>query len=743
MERPLQAPADAFVSGHSRCAWCGPSLLALGPDGWLDGAPVSGLYFREARHLSALRLELFGEAPVHASLADVAPARLEAAYLYPPVGARRGGGSGSGRQRRRHGVLERGLDLRLVYRVRPASLEVDLDIAARWDEEADVELAWRLGADFADLLELDDPGPPLAGEVVTEARPGGVTFRPRRGDLPLATRVVAGGAEWAWDGQTLAARVRLSRQRPLRLALRVEATDDEPLTPADETVREEALRRWRGSVTRVAAPAAGAFADRVARGVDTLGSLALLDGPPDEWLAPAAGVPLYPAFFGRDALTAGWQATVLDRGQILAAAHARVCRLQGTADDPWRDEQPGRVVQQVRRGPRSRLGEVPFDRYYGDVASPLMLLISVGQLYAWSGDREELARRWPQAMRTVEWVLEHGDRDGDGFLEYETRSPAGPVHQGWKDSDNAVVDGRGEPVAPPLAPCEVQGYWFAALQILAVLALVLGEPRRARRFWRRARHLRRRFDEAFWMEDEGCPAVALDADKRPVRAVTSNAGHCLASGILRPERVPAVVERLFRPDMFSGWGVRTLSADNPAYQPLSYHLGSVWPVENATLLLGLRRYGCERRTVELATALWELAGCWRGGFVPECVGGYARGDGAHPGAYPHANAPQAWNESVWPLMVQTLLGLQPAAPLSLLTVDPVLPEWLPEIELRGLRVGAAAVDLRCWRDGRGRGRFRVTGRSGRLRVVRQPPVNELDAGLLRRLGALARGAVGR
>jgi glycogen debranching enzyme len=194
-------------------------------------------------------------------------------------------------------------------------------------------------------------------------------------------------------------------------------------------------------------------------------------------------------------------------------------------------------------------------------------------------------------MAALDWARCEGDRDGDGYLEYLTLSPQGPKHQGWKDSDNAVVDERGVQVEPPFASCELQGYWFAALQIAALLALSRGRLWTARRLWRQAQRLKRRFNCDFWLEEEGFVAFGLDADKRPVRCLTSNAGHCLATGIVARRNVPRLVERLFSPELFSGWGIRTLAADNPSYNPFSYHLGSVWPVENASILLGLRRYG--------------------------------------------------------------------------------------------------------------------------------------------------------
>ncbi|HUO86767.1 MAG TPA: glycogen debranching N-terminal domain-containing protein, partial [Thermoanaerobaculia bacterium] len=706
-----------------------------GLDGWCDGHSFSGYFFREARHLSVLALELFGEPPVVGSIAE-GPHAIEASFLYPPVTATGGGGSGSGGSSRSHGVLARGLDLVVLWRAHPASLELRVAITNRWQDELEVPAAWRLAADFADLQQAVGGTTGFGAEAIGGSR-GEVVFRCDHPELPLSTRVTATGADWRWSGDRLESTLRLPRQQTLELGLEVRALDEaDTIDEAGEAEREALLARRPHATARLVSPGGHPFADLVGSAMEDLASLALLDGPEEEWPAPAAGIPYYPGFFARDAVTAGWQAAVLDRGALLAAAHAKACRLIGRRHDEWRDEQPGRIVQQARRGPLARLGETPFDRYYGDFASPLMFVISLGQMYAWTGDRAALARRWGSAMAALDWAQESGDRDGDGYLEYLTLSPQGPRHQGWKDTDNAVVDERGEQVEPPFASCELQGYWFAALQIAAVLALALGRPPTALRLWRRAARLKRRFNRDFWLADEGFVAFGLDADKRPVRSLTSNAGHCLASGIVARRHVPRLVDRLFSPELSSGWGIRTLSTDNPSYNPFSYHLGSVWPVENATILLGLRRYGLDGRTGELATAMWNLARLWPGGRIPECVGGLAREGHGHPGSYPQANTPQAWNQSAWPLLVQSLLGLQPAAPLGTLGVSPALPDWLPEIELHGLRVGRGEVDLRFWRDRKGRSRFAVLRRSGRLRVVRQPPLDDLAAGPFRRLRAL-------
>jgi glycogen debranching enzyme len=226
-----------------------------------------------------------------------------------------------------------------------------------------------------------------------------------------------------------------------------------------------------------------------------------------------------------------------------------------------------------------------------------------------------------------------------------------------------------------------------------------------------------------------------------VPSIASNAGQCLATGIIADDNVQRMVRRLFQPDMFSGWGIRTLSSAHPAYDPLSYHLGSVWPVENGTIVFGLRRYGLDDRALELAGALYDLSNLFEGFRVPECVGGYAREEFPHPGAYPQANAPQAWNQSVAGIVLQSMLGMFPIATAHTLLLDPVLPAWLPVLELRGLRVGSARVTIRFERKGSGQTDYDVLEQSGTLRVIRQPPIDALSAGWLDRIGALLKSAL--
>ncbi|MDX1418829.1 MAG: glycogen debranching N-terminal domain-containing protein [Rubricoccaceae bacterium] len=724
-----------------RFAWCGPALLALHNDGTCRGDGPTGFFFREARFLSRFGLEIEGEAPTFCSVASDEPHALEFVYSYPPVETAGGGGSGSGMSGRKHGLLFRALDLALCLDVHPAHIDARLVVTNRWNERARFSLAWSLGADYADLLEVG-PSATRQQEAPVEAAPvaGGVHFRYTHADLPFETRATTeGDGDWAWAGERLAASFDLAQGEAAEVVLRLRAVDGgDAMSEEDEQRREARLAAWNERVARLHAPGGSPFAEITNQSVALLGASALLDGPEDEWMAPAAGFPLYPAFFGRDALTAAWQGLALDGG-LLADTLVRLHRLQGTEVDPSRDEEPGRTVQQVRRGPLARLGRNPFDRYYADQASPFMFVVALAQLYAWTGRDDLLDRHWDAARRVLDWAREDGDADGDGYVEYLTKAPEGPKHQGWKDSDNAVVWPDGRQVEPPVAASEVQGYWFAALQLTAALCLLRGDRGDARAYWDEAQALKERFNCDFWVEGEGTIAGWLKPGEGLVETVTSNAGHCLAAGIVADEKVPRLVERLFQPDLFSGWGIRTLSTRNPAYNPLSYHLGSVWAVENATTVLGLRRYGCNAEALRLAGAVYDLARLWEGHRIPECVGGYARDERAHPGAYPRANPVQAWNLSAFPLLVQAFLGLMPLAPKHTLALDPILPAWLPELEVHGLRLGEATLSLRLTRSGDdGAADYEVLEQEGTLHVLRQPPIDDLSVGLLGRLGLLVK-----
>jgi glycogen debranching enzyme len=733
----------ALIRPELLYAWHGQSLLIVnsrgecGPDDAL-----CGYYFREARFLRTLRLEIDRKRPWLCEAAEEEPATLRLNYIHPELTEFGGGGSGQSQDEMttdEHGIPHRALDLDLRYHVCLASLSVALDVTNRAGRTVDFEIAWVLDADFADIQEAQSGKREQQADVKVTAETCALCFAYHHPQLSYGTHVrISGRGACTAAERRLAASVRLPPGETACLALLVEPVDYESaLTPDDIAIRKRRWREWHDGLVRISTPGNTLVQDVIRCNIRDFASFPLLQGAEDEWLALQAGMPVYPALFGRDTLTAGWQAAFVDRGASLDASLTRLGRLQSDRVDEWRDEEPGRIPYQVRQGPLARLDLNPYAAYYADFASPLMYVIALAHLYAWTGEKTRLARHWDTARRILDWARAYGDADGDGYLEYRTKSTKGTKNQGWKDSGNAILYQDGSPVPPPIATCELQGYWFAAQQLMAVLSWIMGERSTATAHWRAAAELKVRFNRDWWVEEESCIALAMDPDKRLVRAVTSNAGHCIASGIVADKHLPPLVGRLFAPDMFSGWGIRTLSSQDRSYNPLEYHLGSIWAVESATIVFGLRRFGFDARALELSRALFDLAALYPEYRIPECVGGYARGERPVPGAYPRANTPQLWNASGFGLLVHSLVGFQPVAPLELLVVDPVLPTWLPEIVVHNLRLAGATATIRFWRDDNGGSHAEVLHKCGTLRLLKQPPLESLNAGVRDRFSALA------
>jgi glycogen debranching enzyme len=488
------------------------------------------------------------------------------------------------------------------------------------------------------------------------------------------------------------------------------ATNRDPAGRARDVLAAE-LTRLRSSNLNVAAAWETA--------VDDLANLPL--GEPPGPAAPFAGVPFYQQLFGRDTLTISWQSLLAGPTMLRDSLRLNAANVGRRVDD-WHDEEPGKLLHEARHGPLSALGIDPLGAYYGDWAAPLDFLAFLGQYFTWTGDRATIRELRPAAHSVLDWVLHRADPDGDGFLEYHRRSPGGVKNQGWKDAATAIVDEHGRVVENPIAPSELQGYYYAALRHGAVAFAAIGERTLAARLVARAARLRRRFHPAYWMPEHGSYAQALGPDGRQVRSVSSNDGHLLAAGIVPDRLAHALARRLFAEDMFSGWGLRTLSADHPAYNPFSYHRGAVWPVEAGTTALGLARYGCREQLHRLAEATFAAAALFEGHRLPEAISGLPR-DAAHPhpGVHPQACSPQGWSASAVVAVVQALLTLRPVAPLRTILVDPHLPEWLPDLELQGVQVGGATFDLAVRRKPNGHTIIRTRG--DRIAVVRRPTRN--------------------
>ena len=716
----------ALIRADTLYAWRGPSLLVTTLRGECgDEHSLSGFYYRETRVLRTFRIEINGERPWLTESALTAPERIDFTYVHPEITQPGGGGTGQSGDEEgvdAHGLPDRALDIHVSCTAAVTGLKIVIGITNRHRAELSFDLRCVVDADFADIQEAIADHREQVAPVQATSEGETITFAYGHDRLPCHSTVRGDGWEAASEStghQELPARVVLEPQQTRTFSLSITASVG-AAEPADPSA-EEVLHRWRARFTRVEIPGNREFERVLANNVRDFGSLPLLDRRPDEWLTPQAGVPVYPAFFGRDAVTAGWQAALIDHGEMLDAALTRLGRLQSDRFDDWHDEQPGRIPYQVRGGPLALLNLNPYSAYYADFASPLMYVISLANLYAWTGDRRCVERHWGTARRILDWAREYGDADRDGYLEYQTRSSKGTKNQGWKDSGDAIVYDDGSVVPSPIATCELQGYWYAAQELMGLLAVVMGGRGDEKAWLRSAADLKERFNRDWWMADEQFFAVGLDPDKQLIRAITSNVGHCLASGIIDEAHRRPVVGRMFAPDLFSGWGIRTLASSHAYYNPLSYHRGTVWAVEQGTIIFGLRRFGFNARALDLTRAMFDLALLYPEDRIPECVGGYARGERETPGAYPRANPVQLWNATAFPLAVQSMLGLLPLAPIETLVVDPILPTWMPEVVVHDVRVGHAKASIRFWRDEKGSSKWDILHRQGSLRVVRQPP----------------------
>lgn len=716
----------------------GPAVVTIHHDsefavsavnGEMSSTREEGYFVSDTRVASGYRLKLSRVRPVllNSSAVEAHSARFE--FTNPPIL----GADGAE-------IPPRSLHLRLDRTI-GHGIHEDYDLTNYHHRSVVVSLEVSIESDFADLFDvksgrairrgaLQSTWNERLGRLLTEYRNGefqrGVAFNveksvssPEFANGGILFRVSLGPGE-SWHACLL--------WRPILDGGEPEHPPRSCHSLVGDTDRDRAHRTWAAQATRfvtsdsaVTAALHQAVGDlaglRMHRHDPIAGGEPASEDGLDSWV-PAAGVPWFVSLFGRDSLTVSLQTLSLTPRFALGSLRA-LAALQGDDYDDLRDMQPGKIEHEVRNGELAALHLVPHTPYYGSHEATTLYVLVAALAWRWHGDRTALDALRPHVDRALSWIDTDGDIDGDGLQEYQTRSPQGYYNQGWKDSGDAIVNAGGELSRLPIALCEHQGLVVAAKRAWAdVLESVYRDPRGAARLRDEANRLAELIEALFWWEDEGTYYLGLDGDKRPIDTVASNAGQLLWSGAVDAGRARRVADRLLAPDMWSGWGVRTLSANHASYNPFSYQVGSVWPHDNAIIAAGFRNYGLDAEAAQVTRALFDAAGHFDSHRLPELFAGLERDPGSFPVQYLGANVPQAWASAAVVHLITVLVGLEADASAHSLSVRPALPSWLPDVRLEQLSVGDASVDLHIKRRSDGTHDVHVDHRHGDLEVIR-------------------------
>jgi glycogen debranching enzyme len=739
----------------------GRTVLSTGLDGFIQPDSLAGLFVHQTRMLSCYRWLIEGRQPLPVALSNVEQHSWMGYYIQAPDAKDELQDRGSGEMEE---ASERSIELRLSRAV-GYGMHEDADLANYTQQAVEFQMQLEIDADFADQEETVRQREQFGQLTRDWRRKADGTWEllfdyvahhhyEHQGDVgdagihrAIAIQIANYGSEPTYSGKAIVFKVSLQPLEHWHGCIRMEPqVENQPGYPEypcyafQPTTNkfDMARARFLDDSTAFSSPHAETLSPVVVGALEQakhdLSALRLhdLDGAEDRWVM-AAGIPIFVALFGRDTLTASWEAGMVST-RMMEGTLDVLARLQGTKVDDWRDEQPGRMLHEAHTGPLATLGFNPRARYYGAATTSGFYPVELAELWHWTGDKELVRPYVEPALKALRWKDKWADLDGDGFSEYLTRSTQGTKHQGWKDSGDAIVYADGRQVEPPIATCEEQAFLYLAKLHMSELLWWLDMKDEARRLHHEAAELKKRFNEAFWMREEGFFAMGLDAEKRQITSVGSNPGHCIACGIVDHALVRQTAQRLLAEDMFTGWGVRTLSARHPAFNPFSYHRGAVWPVEHGSFAVGFMRYGLHDYVEKIALGIFEAAAMFDFYRLPEVFSGHQRDDRhPFPAMYPKTNWPQAWSSSTVFTLLQSILGLYPYAPLHALFVDPHLPPWLPEITLSNLHVGRAVAAIRFYREHDGSSGYEVLDKRGHLHVVRQPSPWSLTASPAERL----------
>jgi glycogen debranching enzyme len=650
----------------------------------LEGDHPLGLYEDDCRHLRGYELRLGGAEP-RLLIGSDEPGTAAIFELTNPDLRMRDGRT----------LPLQSLRIRVERRVGTATMVDRVTVRSYAHDPVSFDLELLLDADFLPMLEIR--GIVAPGEREVRREPGDGTLRFSAIGLDgheRATTVACPGAVAERD--RLRIPISLDPNEAFDCEIRTTLSGDPGHRGGDGHVGPESQH------AAAAAEADAWLAERLLIEVDdelvdrvlrrSLLDLRMLASDLDGQRYYAAGLPWYATLFGRDSIVTALEVLTLDHAMAGETLRLLAGRL-GDRDDPEHDEEPGKVIHELRRGEVAVCDISPLARYYGTVdATPLFLSLLCDHA-DWCGSVELFRELRPQVEQALRWIDAYGDLDGDGLIEYRQRSSAGLVNQGWKDSWDGIVDEHGEPLHAPIALVEAQGYVLRAKRRLARLFELDGDAERAARLREEAAELVRRI-ERFWLPEEGCYAMALDGEKRPSRALASNQGHLLWALAVPVERAAAIRDRLMGDGAYSGWGVRTLAEGERAFNPVGYHTGSIWPHDNAFIAMGMRKYGFDDAFLRIFGDMLDAAASFHGYRLPELFAGFSRGDYESPVPYPVACSPQAWAAGALPAMLTAGLGLVPDGLNGKLRIRrPVLPRHVDRLAIRGLRIAEARVDL--------------------------------------------------
>ena len=733
-------------------------MLATNLDGLIDDFPRHGFFFGETRVLSRFRYFVDGKAPQTVAVSNVEQHSWLGYYIFPPPGLIWKEDTGSGEM---EAASEETVELR-VSRAVGLGVHEDIDFTNFSQEPARFVFEIELDGDFADQAETfkrKQHGKLQRRWRRVSARRAELAYEyhaahrySHQGDRGVAyvhrgliVQIENAGSPAVYRDSRLRFEVRLSPRKSWHTCIKFipvfEGKKMQPLYDCrqffgthNELDRKRSIflsdsTQFDTNVGGTLATVVGSALHQAKRDLAAL-RLPDLDHGDQGWVM-AAGLPIYIALFGRDTLTAGWQAAIASTSMMSGALY-ELPKWQGKVENDWRDEEPGRMLHEAHTGPLAALNYNPRSRYYGAATTSSFYPIVVSELWHWTGNKNLVRPLLKPALLGLQGKDRYSDRFGDGFYNYETRSSLGNRNQGWKDSGDAIVYEDGSQVEPPISTCEEQAFVYVAKLHMSEMLWFMGDRDLARRMFHDASELKKRFNDRFWMPKEEFFALGLDAKRRQIRSITSNPGHLLACGIVHKDLAASVARRLLRDDMFSGWGVRTLSSKHPAYDPYSYHRGSVWPVEHGTFAMGMMRFGLIDELHRIARAIFEVSDLFDYNRLPECLSGHPRdADHPFPALYPKTNWPQAWSASSLFSIMQATLGIYPYAPMNILFLDPHLPDWLPSITVRKLHIGKATVDIRFYRKGKST-HFDVLDKRGKLHILRQPSPWSLTAGFAER-----------